>query len=166
MPAQARLVGICGWFRVHEHARTHTQEHICRHTPHTHSHTHIHTHTHLHTRSYLIEWHIGLNVGRFLFRTAHILKNELYTHVLLWVCVHVYMCMCVGRFLLGDLHLEIFVLQGTHSQKSGLCPCHTVHRTKSFLESSGCRTRTLKPSGYEPRHTQMVTNETCTLVQS
>ena len=28
-------------------------------------------------------------------------------------------------------------------------------RTKSFLESSGCRTRSLKTSGYQPRLTQM-----------
>jgi len=44
--------------------------------------------------------------------------------------------------------------------------CRMSSRTKSFLESIGCRTRPLKTSGYPPGLTQMGTNEKCTLVRS
>ena len=39
----------------------------------------------------------------------------------------------------------------------GIYECCT-YRTKSFLESSGCRTRPLKTRGYQPRLTQMGEN--------
>jgi len=51
----------------------------------------------------------------------------------------------------------------TQSHKTHKC---STYRAKSYLESSGCRTRQPKTSGYKQRLTQMGTNEKCTLVRS
>ena len=53
-----------------------------------------------------------------------------------------------------------FFLQGSHGKgKKGLHVYFFSFRTKGFLESSGCRTRPLKTSGYQPRRTQMGENK-------
>jgi len=152
----------------------------------------IHTHTHTHTileYSWHLLWHTRtrhiyrMNVwvlviydcrcdddGRcdkykniYLSDTYHILENSLHslsytrTGHIYQINVDVSTCSMVP-------HEKLLGIKST--MRTSTCLSARMYCTKNCLESSGCRTRPLKTSGYQPRRTQMGTHEKCASVWS